>query len=443
MRLKAWITVVTAGLLGVLVLAPAYAGSFQLNEQDAGSLARAHAGSASDVLNANAIYYNPALLTQLQMPDISAGVTYYDIKGEFSKERAVDVAGQPLTGGNGGNMGKRKGYAPALSFAAPINNRMAWGIALETPFGLSTNYSGTSVLRYQAQETSITVLNLNPTFAYRVTPAFSIGVGIDYARLSAKISNHIDYGAVCYAALGPITCNSLQLYPQSHDGFFQVTGHDYALGWNIGFAWHHANTTIGLAYRSRFFFNLSGDAQFKNTPAIFAAQNVFTDTGAQAKVDLPDMLNLGITQQLNSRWKLSGTIRYTRWSTFHDLAIGFSNPNQPPVNTTYDYRNAWFVSIGADYTVNRAWTLHGGLAYDESPVRDAYRDPRLPDTNRRWAAFGATWTIDHHNRVAIGYAHLFMHDHVPMDHTGPSGSTVIGTWSENANLVSLNYQYRF
>lgn len=445
-QVRNWIIFVVAGAaLGFATTAQA--GSFQLNEASAKSLARANAGEASANKDASANFYNPALLTDIKSPEFVLGATDYIIRGEFSKFSATDAAGQPLSGGNGGDMGDHNrlgsGQAPLLSYAMPLTDRTAFGIALETPFGLNTTFDGTSVLRYQAQYTGVSVFNINPNLAYRVGDHFSVGVGLDIAKASAKLTNQIDYGAVCYAEEGPIVCNSVGLTPQSHDGFFQVEGDDWAYGWNAGISWQYGGTTIGLAYRSRLFFDLDGSATYKNVPALFKPSGAFRNTGVKARLDTPDSLDLSASQEIGSAWRVSASIRYVRWSTFHDLTLRYDNPNQPDSVQVFDYRNVWFFALGADWYLNPSWTLHAGVAYDESPVREHYREPRLPDDNRRWVSAGATWHINPQSSLSLGYAHLFIGDHVPMNHTGPSDSTVVGQWSENADLVSLQYQMHF
>ncbi len=200
-RIRLWTILLAAATVGMPLAAQA--GGFQLNEQSAASMARANAGAASANTDASAVFYNPALLTELKSMQFIVGATNYKIRGEFSKFSATDAAGQPLSGGNGGNFGDHNrlgaGVAPAISFAAPINDRITFGVALEVPFGLTTTYDGNSVLRYQAQYTSISVNNINPTFAYKVSDNFSVGFGLDIAKANAKLTNQIDYGAVCYS----------------------------------------------------------------------------------------------------------------------------------------------------------------------------------------------------------------------------------------------------
>lgn len=441
-----WIILLTAAV-GLALPFAASAGSFQLNEQSAKSLGRANTGDASANKDSSATYYNPALLTYLHHADFMIGATDYKIRGEFSKISATDASGQPLTGDNGGNFGDHNrlgaGIAPILSFATPIARRTVFGVAIETPFGLTTTYDGTSVLRYQAQYTSIDVNTINPAIGYQVSNDLSVGFGLDYSRAQAVLTNKIDYGAVCYQQLGPVFCSAIGLTPQSHDGFYKLDGSDSGWGWNAGIAWHHAGTTIGFSYRSRLFFNVAGTAEFTNAPSIFQTSGAFRTTGAHGALDLPDTFDLSATQEINPTWTLQATVRYVRWSIFHDLTINYDNTNQPTTKLFFDYRNTWFVGVGADWHLNSAWTLRGGIAYDESPIRDQYREPRLPATNRRWVALGATWMFAPSNSVSFGWAHLFLNDHIPMNNTGPSGSTVVGQWSDNADLFSVQYQYHF
>lgn len=442
-----FLTLAAALAVTVLSASTALAGSFQLNEQSAESLARAHAGFSSANQDATANYYNPALLVFLDDPQLILGATDFIIRGKFSKTLAVDATGRPLSGGNGGNMGDHNslgsGVTPILAFAMPLTDDTAFGIAINVPFGLSTTYAGDSVLRYQAMYTSINVVNINPNFAYEISDHFSVGVGLDFARVSAKLTNKVDYGAVCYARAPLPVCNRHGLNPQSHDGFFRIKGDDWAYGWNVGFAWHRGGTTIGLSYRSRLFFDLSGDAIFTDTPALLKASGAFQPTSAAAGLNLPDYVDLSISQQITPAWRVSASAKYTRWSTFNAVTIDYANPRQPSSTLVFNYHNTWTLALGADWSVSPHWTIHGGIAYDESPVRDAFREPRLPDATRHWIAAGFTWNINHSNSLAFGWAHLFIGNSVPMDNIGTFGERVKGTWDENADLISLQYAITF
>ena len=75
------------------------------------------------------------------------------------------------------------------------------------------------------------------------------------------------------------------------------------------------------------------------------------------------------------------------------------------------FQDTWRVALGARYRYDEHWLLKFGVAYDESPVRDAERRlTALPDNDRIWVSFGARWSPDRDNRVDLGLAYLFIND---------------------------------
>ena len=50
------------------------------------------------------------------------------------------------------------------------------------------------------------------------------------------------------------------------------------------------------------------------------------------------------------------------------------------------------------------------MAYDQSPVDDRMRDPRIPDQNRYWAAFGLSWQPRPWLGLDAGYTHIWIDD---------------------------------
>src|SRR5690606_20103101 len=50
--------------------------------------------------------------------------------------------------------------------------------------------------------------------------------------------------------------------------------------------------------------------------------------------------------------------------------------------------------------------LQAPLAYDETPVEDHRRPPRLPDNDRKWFSFGATWEMSDALEFSAAHARL-------------------------------------
>jgi long-chain fatty acid transport protein len=75
---------------------------------------------------------------------------------------------------------------------------------------------------------------------------------------------------------------------------------------------------------------------------------------------------------------------------------------------------------------------------------NASRTARLPDADRKWLAFGATWHTTDHSQWDLGYAHLFINSHIPFDQVdGTSGDHIVGTYKADADIIGLSYRYRF
>src|SRR5580765_7843473 len=103
-QLALWTAPFAAALLAAAL--PASASNFQLTEQSVTSLGRAHSGGAAVAEDASSIWYNPAGLSNLSGSEILGGYSLIRLTGDFTKTSATDAIGQPLSGGEGGKVGK-------------------------------------------------------------------------------------------------------------------------------------------------------------------------------------------------------------------------------------------------------------------------------------------------------------------------------------------------
>ena len=107
--------------------------------------------------------------------------------------------------------------------------------------------------------------------------------------------------------------------------------------------------------------------------------------------------------------------------------------------------DAWRYALGATYQLGETTTLRAGAAYDQTPVPDATRTPRLPDADRTWLAIGARWQPSPALVVDVGYAHLFS-ETVPLNqnagNTAASGP-LLGEQHSDIDILSAQVAYRF
>ncbi|HYL18091.1 MAG TPA: outer membrane protein transport protein, partial [Burkholderiales bacterium] len=156
---------------------------------------------------------------------------------------------------------------------------------------------------------------------------------------------------------------------------------------------------------------------------------------------LPDPASVSVFQQFGDKWAMMGDITWTHWSTFNELRVKFANGAADNV-TPENWSNTWRLSLGLTYQLTDAWKLRGGVAYDQTPVSDTYRTVRIPDNDRTWVAFGASWRFTTAASLDFGYAHLFVKD-ASINKSEPASGTVIGTYDESVDIVSLGFTYRF
>jgi long-chain fatty acid transport protein len=430
------------------------AAGFALIENSASGQGNAFAGAAAYAEDASTIWFNPAGMSKIKGNQLVVVGHFISPKSSFSNGNsttAAIVGGAPLTGPDGD--GATDAFVGNLYWMAEINEQMKFGLGITTPFGLRTLYDDSWKGRYNAVETDLKTININPSLSYKVNDQFSIGGGINLMFADLTFSSVVDFGSLCYAALNPAVCNGQGNTPQGADGFADLGGDNFsspAWGINLGLMYDITpETTVGVAWRSETKVKLKGDAKFKvPASASFApAGGAFIDTGISGEVTLPQSFSVSVAHDIN-KWKLLADITWTGWSSFDELRIEYDNPDQPDSVTTEDWQDTFRYSIGADYTLNDTWTVRSGLAYDETPIPNAERrTPRIPGNNRTWLSFGATYHIDEAFIVDIGYSHLFI-SNTPINNTFESSvptlaATVNGTYESSVDIFSAQLRWNY
>lgn len=418
----------------------AMAAGFQLTEQSVSGLGRAFAGSAAYAEDASTIFYNPAGLIELDH-ELVMGGSVIALGADLDRSIAVDAIGQPLTGGEGGDVGKLGGV-PILYYAQRLNDDWVFGMGVNAPFGLATDYDPDWIGRYQGVYSQVSTLNLNPSLGWKINDNWSLGFGLDLMHFRVKLTNMVDYGAVCFGRVNPVTCTALGLTPQNNDGYAEVEGDSWGYGFNIGGLWQNDTTRIGLHYRSRVSQDLEGDSRFESAPAVFTAQNAFVDAGIKAEFETPETISLSIVHNINEDWTFSADVTRTGWDTFEEIRIQYDSA-QPDTVQPENWEDVMRYSLGLDWRYSEAWTFRSGVALDQSPVSDEFRTVRLPDDDRTWLSLGATWHFSEDVEMDFGYAHLFISDNIPFEETGSQGDTIAGVYEASADIFGAEFRYRF
>lgn len=447
MKIRRDLAASTLSLLSIATLfvcADARAGGFALNEMSAAGVGNAHAGGAAAAEDIGTIFYNPAGLMRMSGRQFMVVGSAIDLSAKFQNNGSFTSSGA-LTGGNGGDAGS-VAFVPALYYAMDLAPNMRFGIGLQTPFGLKTEYDGNWAGRYQALKSELKSININPTIAYKVNDQLSLGAGVSAQYIDVELSRAIDFGSICVGTFGVGACAPSGFLPQARDGSVTVEGDDWGFGFNLGALYTlNERTRFGIAYRSKITHKLTGDARFTRPaglPAPLAASPTFSDTGARASVDLPESLSVSGYMDIDPKWSVMGDVTWMRWSRFDELRINFDN-GAPASVTPEEFRNTVRVAVAVNYRYNDQWKLRGGIAWDESPVRDEFRTPRIPDNDRTWLAFGAQFKPSRQGTWDFGYAHLFVKDSSINKAEPPVGGTLVGDYDSSVNILSVQYRHEF
>lgn len=360
----------------------AHAAGYALAEQSGSGLGNAFAGAAAIAEDASTVYFNPAGMTYIEGTQAAGVLHLIKPSIEFNNQGSVAGTARPL-GGEGGNAGDLA-FVPNFYFVMPLNEKTKFGLGVNAPFGLKTEFDKDWIGRFQGIKSELKTININPSLAFKVNDQLSLGFGLSAMWAQAELTSAVNLGAAERSST--------------------VKGDDWGFGYNLGAIYQVTNDTrIGVAYRSKVDQHLKGDVKF-------SVSNGPTPNGdVNADVSLPETVSLSAFSKLNNTWDVMADATWTRWSRFEELAI-YRDSGALLTKTVENWSNTMRYSVAVNYHYNDTIILRAGLAYDEGPVSDEFRTTRIPDNDRKWLSFGAGWQATPATKFDVGYAHLFIGD---------------------------------
>lgn len=426
---------------------PALASGFALREQSASSLGNAFAGASAAAEDISHMYFNPASLARHSGHQVLAIGSYLTPRVSYEGVEAQTALGTPIAGGSGGSDAAHDVFVPATYALWDLHPDWKVGIGLNVPFGLETRYQDTWAGRYHAIRSRVRTITATPTVSWRITDKVAVGAGLQFQYADANLTNAIDFGT-----LGAIAGIPGAL-PGQQDGYADLEATDVGFGYTLGVLFEPVpGTRLGVGYRSKVSHDFSGDGRFDLDRSgigvtLESATGAFRNTGIDVDLKTPESLSIGIYQDINKKWAVMGELAWTRWSRFKELRIQFDNPAQPDSVTTEEWRNTMFAAGGVTFRPNPKWALRAGVAFDQSPVPDRTRTPRIPDNDRVWLSFGVGYMPSANVELSFGYTHIFVSDaESQLQSTAPgnrSRGDFSGTSNTSIDLLSAQLLWRF
>lgn len=447
----------STALAGLIASTAANAGSFGLHEQSVVGLGQAFAGMAAPGLGLSGMYWNPAIITSV--PGINTEFNLIGIvpsshldnvtantfvsTGPIGSAAGVPLAPVPgasafmLSRGNGGDLAVN-GLVPGSYGSYQLNNEVFIGLSVNAPYGFSTDL-GRFAGNFDTITSRVYSVNFQPVIAYKVNEQLSVAVGmqIQWFRVSAFQ-------------------DMFSLPPLSE---FPVATHldDWGVGFTLGATWKpFEGTALGIGYRSPVSNTLTGSQSFTGpallAPGVTLAPGAYP---ASAKITLPDVLTVGLRQQINPQLAMSAGVEWTQWSRIGTVPVNLTTPfgSIAPGVFKFNYKDGWLFSLGADYKIDPNWTVRAGIGYEIAPTRDAFRSARLPDSNRLWLSAGLTYDFSSRLSLSASYAYLKWQS-APInvsqtyfvDGLSPTGfltANYTATAHSDAHFVGVSVKYRW
>lgn len=454
----------------------ALASGFGLQENSGSGLGNAYAGGAAVAEDASTIWANPAGMSLIKTNQVAAAVNFITPSMKFSNGNSISAANQQNIGGNGGDAGSLN-VVPNLYLLVPINKDWTFGLGINVPFGLVTEYDSGWIGRYQALKSDVQTININPSIAWQVSPSLSLGAGVSFQQIKGTFTSNANYsGGLLKAAAqngilpGTPTYNAIAGSTPNLDSFASITGDDWSWGWNVGALWQiNSSNRIGVAWRSDIQYNLSGNVEFTNpalpsgipAPLLPTVQALAAGVNAKAlynggiasDIKVPGTANISWFGTLNDKWDLMADAQWTHWSTLQYLTFNRTDGSTVPLaSTPLFFRDTWRFAVGANYKYSDAWMFRMGVAYDQSPVQDADRTPRLPDNDRTWLSGGVQYKYGKDWKFDVGATYIWVKDGTinvagndPATNTPsiPAYGLINGSYNNNVVIFSAQATWSF
>ncbi len=420
-------TVASLCLCALTVASNVNAAGFQLTEQSVVGLGRAHAGAGIVGDDVSAVFYNPAGMTLLSGTQMTLASTLVSLDIDYQ--------------GNGGateNGRDKPTPIPAFFATHQINDSLWVGLGISSPYGMKIRYGNGWQGRERGISASVITIDINPNIAWKINEMFSIGGGVSALYTHSKIKNGL---------------------PDSI-GEFEFKGSDWMFTYNLGLTFTPIETVrFGVSYRSSAHVVARGDYYIRNP--LMAGEG-----SGKGRLQTPETVMLTGTWEVTDRLRLSALARWANWSKFETMTFSINDKNNlkptpagekmlptlalpilqgqlgtmPLVN---DWGSVWLYSLGADFKLTDQWTIRGGIAYEDSPIKDPKkRTALIPDTKRLWLTCGASWTPNKNWQLDMGYGHIRGFGH--RDLWSYDGTKKLGKFDKmNAWMVGAALTYRF
>jgi long-chain fatty acid transport protein len=436
------------------LIAPAVAGAqgFGLNEIGSCAVSRGFATTSVPCNDPSEIYWNPGATTALQGWSLYVGAAAVQVNGGFNPDSVARSypADAPTR------------FPPHLFVNyTPKGAKWAVGIGSYIPYGLTSQWKPDFPGRFSSLKASLASDYIQPNFAYRFAPGWSVGGGPVFGISHVELRQSLDL-AVVPAAPG-VVFGQLGVPTGTQFGTADLTGSGTAWGFNVGI---HGKIgpdwQVGARYLSEMKFKYDrADVSFTQqltgltlaagnpfglpagtpvdaliTPGFASGQPFSTGQHVNTEIDHPAQLQAGIGYTGFTNTTLSLDYAWIDYTSFETLDVRFDGPAAAAGLSRVlleNYKSSNSIRFGVEHAFAAGFRGRAGFAWVGSPAPDETVTALLPDMERRNYSIGIGLPLGAKYTVDAGFLHV--------DTGGRRGRVVErvqGAPSADASAAALN-----
>jgi long-chain fatty acid transport protein len=242
------------------------------------------------------------------------------------------------------------------AYIRPLNDKWTFGVSAHNNFGLLLNWGSRWSGRYVANQAILVAPQIQPTLAYKINDAWSVGAGLGLT-------------------LGYLKDKKSVSDPAPGDAKFKYRDQDFAVQPNLGVMFEPSDKTrVGLRYL------FETDLDFNDDPALTGPDG--TNSGNTEKIQIgmvmPQQVEVSGWQRVSEKWAVLADVNWEDWSRFGELNIGLTGSVEDSGVVRIATEDTWHVGLGAEYQHTPKLMYTMGASWDSSWQRDKNRTAMIP-----------------------------------------------------------------
>ena len=438
----------------------AAAQGFAVYEQSGCAMGRGVTGVAAPCPDGSAVFFNPAGLS-FEKTQIGLGASFIGPFGNFTD----NVTGQVS------ELNEHLYPVPNIFVSRPFGPRVAFGIGLFAPYGLTTDWPETSQGRFLGYKSVVQGVYTQPTVAVKLNDKVSVGAGLDIVYLNVELRQRADLSSQALGTTG-LTFGQLNLVcpaavcgtvPRGTDfADVRLKGNTISVGFHLGvLAKVNDRVSVGARYLGGQKVDLT-DGTIETTQisvpnvrvplgatlvpvdtlmasqAFAAGRTLASGQAAQTELPLPAQFVLGTALKVAPKVTIFADYQFTNWSAFDVLPIEGEFLKSEIVE---NYNDTHGIRLGAEFDVHERVVLRAGFDGHNAAAPDESVTPNLPEGKRTEYMGGVGVRLTPAMRLDLSYMRLLQPERA--GRTGPEQFGNNGVYNFNANLFGAMLSFQF